>query len=104
MTQPDQIREIIPQLTPIELFILLTLSKGPLHGLGIFADIAIRTNQELILAPGTLYAALKRMYNADWIESSGEILLGKAPDERRKVYKLTDLGRQILEAEYNRLK
>ena len=84
--------------------ILLSLVDGDRHGYGIILDIAERTDGRLRLGTGTLYTAVAGL-------ASGG-LLARAPqrrapgvdeDERRRYYRLTPLGRGVLEAEVARL-
>lgn len=84
-------------LTPAALHILLTLSQGERHGLGIKAAVEERTGGRLRLGPGTLYEAVHRMHDDGWIEeleASG----------RRRVYTLTPEGRTVLRDELARLR
>jgi DNA-binding PadR family transcriptional regulator len=57
-----------PILTYIEFFILDALLNAPLHGLGIIAEVTHRTANQMLLIPGSLYPALKRMFDRNWIE------------------------------------
>ena len=83
-------------------FILLSLTPVPRHGYSIMKAVEELSNGRLELSTGTLYGALKRMLEQAWIEryeaaedtNSGRI---------RKTYRLTDLGRRILEAEIARM-
>ena len=53
--------------------------------------------------PGTLYGSIKRMLKANLIEESDERPDPELDDERRRYYRLTDLGRRVLVAEVHRL-
>ena len=48
--------------------ILLSLSDRVLHGYVILKDIRGRTQNEVVLAAGTLYAAIARLEQQGWIE------------------------------------
>jgi len=54
------------------------------------------------LSTGTLYGALKRLLDQGWIRRAEDSESG-ATGRVRKIYSLTPLGRQILEAEVHRL-
>jgi len=57
------------------------------------------------MATGTLYSALRRMPEDHWIERIEDDALGNGSDSReRKLYRLSDLGRSILDLETGRLK
>lgn len=92
--------KLLPTTTTIEFNILVSLLSGNLHGLGLVHEIAMRTRNELILVPGTLYTALKRMHDEGWIQ----IVEPETPqDDRRRYYGLTELGRSIIRQEVERM-
>jgi DNA-binding PadR family transcriptional regulator len=71
-------------------YVLLALSKGPSHGLGIAEDVAEFTDGEILLGPGTLYRCLKDLSESGAIERVG---VDEAPDApHRKYYRLTPAG------------
>ena len=81
-------------------FILLSLSPGPKHGYAIMKDVQSLSDLRVNLSTGTLYGALKRLLEADWVERvDGEMKNGRD----RKSYRLTQLGRGILDAETARM-
>lgn len=104
MTRPvsdakPSIEDALP-LTHVVYYVLLSLSETPRHGYGIIKDVAERTGGRLELEAGTLYAAIKRLRDDEWIEER------KGPasaDARRRYYALTALGRRALRAESERL-
>ena len=72
-------------------YVLLALSKGPLHGLGIAEDVAEFTEGEVLLGPGTLYRCLKDLVEAGAIERAE---VDEPPGiTHRKHYRLTPQGR-----------
>lgn len=87
-------------LTHVVYFVLLSLSEAPRHGYGIIKDVADRTDGRLELEAGTLYAAIKRLRDDEWI---GETDGPASADARRRYYELTPLGRRVLRAESERL-
>jgi DNA-binding PadR family transcriptional regulator len=89
--------KIPPTLTDIEYYILIAILHRPRSGIGIFEQIATSTENQMILSPGTLYAALKRMYAASWIKMVDPAEAGYEPDERRKIYVATDEGAHVVE-------
>jgi DNA-binding PadR family transcriptional regulator len=89
-------------LTEATYFILLSLAPGPRHGYAIMKDVHQLSQGRVTLSTGTLYTALKRLLDQGWIRRADE--LGSETNGRqRKAYHLTDLGRDILEAEIHRL-
>src|SRR4051794_33885878 len=86
-------------LTHAVFHILLALADAERHGYGIMQEITANTNGQLKMGPGTLYGTIKRMILDTLIEESDERPDPEHDDERRRYYRLTDLGRQVLNAE-----
>ena len=91
-------------LKPAVFHILLALSAGPRHGLGIADEIEALTSGAMRLGPATLYRSLGKMSDAGLIRET------RAPepgaDPRRRFYAMTASGRVALEADaalYDRL-
>src|SRR5258707_14509804 len=94
--------DLLP-LTPPVFHILLALSDGERHGYAIMRQVAADTDGRLQLGPGTLYGCLKRMLAAKLIEESDERPDPELDDERRRYYRMTGLGHQVVRAEAQRL-
>jgi DNA-binding PadR family transcriptional regulator len=84
--------------------ILLSLAGEEQHGYGIMQDVLNRTTGKVRLWPATLYGSIKRLIEAGLIEESDERPAPELDDARRRYYRLTDLGRRVLNAECERLK
>lgn len=84
-------------LTEATLYILLSVYT-PNHGYGIMQFIEKETEGRLVLGAGTLYGALNNLLKKKWIEPVNEENL-----ERKKEYVITDLGREMVESEIERL-
>src|SRR5476651_2670501 len=69
------------------LLILISLADGPKHGYAMTEDIAGVSGQRL--GPGTLYGAIARLEEREWIEPL-------PADDRRRPYKLTIAGHRVL--------
>jgi DNA-binding PadR family transcriptional regulator len=95
-------RSFLP-LTPRELHVMLALASGPLHGYGVILAVKELTEDLIVLRTGTLYVLLRRLLNERLIGESSDRPGPDEDDERRRYYALTDLGRQVLEAESRRL-
>jgi DNA-binding PadR family transcriptional regulator len=89
-------------LTEPTFFILLVLASGPQHGYAIMKETAALSDGRVRLSTSTLYEAIKRLLNLDWIERS-PAASGIEKGRERKAYKLTNLGRLIVSAETARL-
>ena len=83
--------------------ILLALVDDDLHGYAIIQDIAARTGGEVRLTASTLYAAVKRLLDAGWIEELTERPRTERDDPRRRYYRITRLGRDAARAEARRV-
>ena len=94
--------DVLP-LTPVALNVLLALADGERHGYGIMLEVRERTGGRVRLGPGTLYGAVKRLKEGGVIEESGERPDPESDDERRRYYRLTGFGREVLAAEVERL-
>lgn len=98
-TTPD------PTLLPgtLDLLILKTLSRSPLHGYGIAQQIRLCSDQVLEVEEGSLYPALQRLELKGWVESEWRM----TPHRRRaRFYWLSPAGVQRLataEADFERL-
>ena len=91
-----------PLSTPV-FQILLSLVDGTLHGYAIIQDIRARTDGEVRLTASTLYAAVKRLLDAAWIEELDRPRTTPGEDSRRRYYRITPLGRDAARAEARRL-
>jgi DNA-binding PadR family transcriptional regulator len=83
--------------------IMLSLAGGEQHGYGIMQEVLQRTTGKVRLWPATLYGSIKRLIEAELIEESDERPAPELDDARRRYYRLTALGHQVLDAECERL-
>jgi DNA-binding PadR family transcriptional regulator len=88
-------------LTPAVLDIMVALGEEEMHGYAIMQEVRRRTAGNRRLAPGTLYRSLKQMEERGWVVEAEE--RPDLDDERRRYYRLTDLGRRVALAELERL-
>jgi PadR family transcriptional regulator len=79
----------------VDLLLLATLRRGPLHGYGIVEALRSTSAGAFDLAEGTVYPALYRLEAAGLLSSSWT----KASGRPRRVYKLTNRGRGELAQE-----
>jgi len=91
-------RSFLP-LTPLVSEVLLSLAEESRHGYGIILDVERRSQGLITLRTGTLYLLLQRLVAQRLIEETD----AKSDDERRRYYRLTALGREVLGAEARRL-
>jgi DNA-binding PadR family transcriptional regulator len=83
--------------------IMLSLAGEEQHGYGIMQEVLRRTTGKVRLWPATLYGTIKRLIEADLIEESSARPAPEFDDARRRYYRLTPLGRRVLDAESERL-
>jgi DNA-binding PadR family transcriptional regulator len=95
--------ETLIPLTPPVFHILLALTNAERHGYGIMLDVAEQTDGALQLGPGTLYGCLKRMLASGLVQESDMRLDPALDDQRRRYYRLTQLGETAVRAEARRL-
>lgn len=88
-------REQLKTLTEPMYYVLLSLIKEN-HGYGIMQMISELTEGRVAVGAGTLYALLGRF-------EKEEIIFQIAEENRRKIYKLTEKGQNILQEELQRL-
>ena len=116
MKRSQDARELLP-LTPVVLHILLALADSSRadsadatgrHGYGVAQEVEEMTDGQIRMGPGTLYGSIQRMLTSSLIEEVTRVRVGaRQPngeeDERRRYYRLTSLGRRVLELELARL-
>jgi DNA-binding PadR family transcriptional regulator len=82
------------------LLILLSLVIQPRHGYSILKETEEISNGRIRLSTGTLYGALRRLLDDDWIERVKD----EDTSRGKQFYRLTSLGKRNLQLEVNRLK
>jgi DNA-binding PadR family transcriptional regulator len=102
MTKETKPESMLP-LSSAVFHILLALADKERHGYGIMKEVERQTNGVMRLGPGTLYGSIKRMLKADLIEESDERPDPEMDDNRRRYYRLTDIGQRVARAEAQRL-
>ena len=84
--------------------ILLALADGALHGYAIKQAVEDLSEGDIRLGPGTLYEAIQRLEDADYIE---ETAAAEAPENgqaaQRRYYRLTPEGWSVLRTEMRHL-
>ena len=119
MRRSPDAKDVLP-LTPAVLHILLALADGRRsseheesagrHGYAVAQEVEAMTEGQIRMGPGTLYGSIQRMLTSGLIE---EVARGKGgtraqgagadEDERRRYYRLSPLGRRVLQLELARL-
>ncbi|MBQ2240988.1 MAG: PadR family transcriptional regulator [Clostridia bacterium] len=91
----QHIKKVYVPMTETAFYILLCL-RAPNHGYGIVQTVEKLTDGAIKLAPGTMYGSLSKM------EKDGVIRFIREED-KRKIYKITDLGEEVLALEIKRI-
>ncbi len=93
----NKLKKLSP-LTETTFYILISLLE-PLHGYGIMQKVVKLSKGRVKLGPGTLYGALGNLVDMG-LATPGET---EKPGSRRKIYIITELGKELIEYEINRL-
>lgn len=103
VSQPVRsVRAVLP-LNPPVFTILVALSGGPVHAYGIMREVEQQTDGKASIPPGTLYPAIRRLVGRGLIERTLEQRGRARSDARRRYYRLTAFGREVVDAEIARL-
>ena len=89
------IRKVYIPMTETSFYILLCLREES-HGYNIIRKVEELTDGEIRISPGTMYGSLSKM------EKDGLIRFVREK-ENRKIYRITDLGRDVLVLEMKRI-
>jgi PadR family transcriptional regulator PadR len=80
----------------LEMMILQTLRRGPLHGYALAQLIKVTSEDMLQIEEGSLYPALQRMLKAGWLAAEWGV---SQRNRRVRIYKITPTGRKQLDRE-----
>jgi DNA-binding PadR family transcriptional regulator len=90
-------------LPPAAVHILIALGPGERHGYGIMTEVSGLTGGAVRLAPGTLYTNIKRLLAGGLIEETADRPDAGGDDERRRYYRLTTAGQDVVASEVARM-
>ena len=77
-------------------FYMLAALTEPSHGYAIMQKVETMSGGSVTIGPGTMYGAFTTL-------EKQKLITKVAEEERRKIYALTDLGRQVLAEQVRRL-
>lgn len=83
------------------LYVLLSLAGEERHGYAIMQEVARQSNGRYKLGPGTLYDNLQKLMKERLVEELENP--GTGNEARRRYYRLTRKGRELLTLEIARL-
>src|SRR5690348_7215051 len=92
-----------PDLLPgtLDMLILKTLTRAPLHGYGIAQSIRRISDDVLTVEEGSLYPALQRLLLQGWVRAEWKI---SETNRRARFYTLTSAGRKQLGMEVSQFR
>ena len=90
-------------LKPVDYLVMLVLSGRERHGYGIVRDIEQRSQGRIRLEPGNLYRTIRRLMREGLVGESDRRPAPESDDERRRYYRLTSFGLEVVAAETGRL-
>ena len=91
----DKIKRIYVPMTESGFYILFCL-QTPQHGYGISQQVKSMSGGSVIISAGTMYGTLSKMEKDGLIRFYSE-------EEKRKLYQITNLGREVLDIELRRI-
>ena len=94
MTPGSEPRDLFPGA--LELMILQTLHRKPMHGYALAQHIKSVSDELLQIEEGSLYPALQRMLKAGWLESEMGVSARNRPV---RIFRVTEAGARRLEQE-----
>lgn len=83
-------------MTETGCYILLSIADTPKHGYAIVQYVKAITNERITLGNGTLYGTISKM-------EKDELIRMILDDDKKKTYEITELGRQVLHNEKERI-
>lgn len=92
----EKIKRVYVPMTETGFYILFCLQEE-MHGYSIGQMVKKMTDGQVVITPGTMYGSLSKM------EKDGLISFVRE-EEKRKLYKITKLGEEVLGLEINRIK
>jgi transcriptional regulator len=93
----DKQRDLFPGA--LEMMILRTLKRQPLHGYALVQHIKRTSNDLLQIEEGSLYPALQRLLKEELVRAEWGV---SATNRRVRIYKLTAAGAKHLERQISR--
>lgn len=91
----ERIKRVYIPMTETGFYILFCLQEE-MHGYNIGQKVKQMTGGEVTISPGTMYGTLSKM------EKDGLISFVRE-EEKRKIYKITELGYEVLHIELHRI-
>ena len=84
-------------MSPAAFFVLFSLADGEKHGYLIMQDVKVLSDGRFRMGPATLYSTIQKLADQSFIEE-----VESDSQNRRRNYRLTRAGKQLLNAEFSR--
>lgn len=97
MSPPEEIEDLLP-LTHRTFLILWALAREDLHGYALLGEVEELSRGRVTIMPASLYESVATLAERGLIEETED-----EGDGRRRTYRLTDFGREVVLAEARRL-
>ena len=91
----ERIKRVYCPMTETGFYILYCLQQ-PQHGYGISQMVKKMTGNRISISPGTMYGTLSKM-------EADRLICFVREEEKKKLYSITELGREVLEIEIRRI-
>ena len=92
----NDLQDMLP-LSAAMFFVLFALADGEKHGYLIMQEVKVLSDGKLQMGPATLYTTIQKLADQSFIEE-----VENAGQDRRRKYRLTRTGKQLLNAEFSR--
>ena len=79
---------------------LFALADGEKHGYAVMQQVAVLSDGQFRMGPGTLYGTIRRLLDLSLIE---EIANHEPEGRRRRYYRLTGAGQALLQTEFSHM-
>ena len=99
----DEVAALLP-LKPQDYHILFVLLDDERHGYGMVKEIERQTDGRVRLEAGNLYRSVRRMIREGLIAETDRRPAPESDDERRRYYRITDMGKAVVAAETDRMR
>lgn len=104
---PSVSSERVAALLPLkqqDYHILFVLLDGECHGYRMVKEIARQTGGQIRMDAGNLYRSIRRLMKDGLVEESDRRPAPESDDERRRYYRITELGKSVFAAETERMR
>jgi DNA-binding PadR family transcriptional regulator len=106
-SNPSAVSERVAALLPMrqqDYYILFVLLDGECHGYRMVQEITSQTGGQIRMDAGNLYRSIRRLMKDGLVDESDRRPAPESDDERRRYYRITELGKIVFAAETERMR